>query len=170
MQIKLRPPGSLAGAIVTALSAVLLSAAPAQSASLQIGSSFQESSNKTASAPPVAGACNGISFCYILFTKVPAGKQLAVTQVSCSLSVSSGTAEAVGMYLGVRRNAGAVERFTMLVPGTMPSNQPGYTLVLNSGALQLYEAGDRPEIFVGFKASASTTGFCTIAGQMTDVL
>lgn len=151
------------------LAALALGAIPAQSSSLQSGAYYQESSNKTSSAPPTAGACNG-SFCYILFTKVPAGKRLAVTQVSCSLSVSSATAEATSMYLGGRRTTGAVERFTMLVPGTMPSNQPGYTLVLNSGALQLYEAGDRPEIFVGYKNAAATVGFCSIAGEMSDVL
>lgn len=157
------------GAAVLGLAAMALAAIPAQSASIQVGAFYQESSNKTSSSPPVASACNGV-FCYIIFNKVPAGKQFVVTQVSCNLSVSTTTAEVVSMYLGGRKGPAALERFTDLIPGTQKSNQPGYNLVLNSSALQLYTENDRPEIFVGYKDAASTVGFCTIAGQMTDIL
>lgn len=151
------------------LAALALATIPVQSASLQTGVFYQESANKTSSTPPFASACNGV-FCYIVFNKVPAGKQLAVTHVSCGLSVSSATAEVVSMNLGGRRGTTAIERFTTLLPSTQPSNQPGYNLVLNTEALQLYTANDRPEIFIGYNNAAATVGFCTIAGQMTDIL
>jgi hypothetical protein len=153
-------------ATAAGLVALVLTATPGQAAALQLGSYYQESSNLTSNTPPTSGACNGLIYCYLEFAKVPTGKQLAVTQVSCSLSVSQSTAKPVSMYLGTRRGINAVERFQILVPSTMPSNQPGYTLVVSAPTLQLYEAGDRPEIFVGFNNAASTTGFCTIAGQV----
>lgn len=151
------------------VSALALGASSARSTALQAGTYFQESSNTTSNAPPTAGACNGQIFCYIEFTKIPAGKQLAVSHVSCSLSVSATTAKPVSMYLGTRKGINAVERFQMLEPGSMPSNQPGYNLVVNSTTLQLYTENDRPEIYVGYTNAASTTGFCTIAGTLQEI-
>ena len=128
-----------------------------------------ESSNITSNFPPTAGACNGISYCYIEFTKIPDGYRLAVSHVSCSLAVSSSTAKPVQMYLGTRKGINAVERFQMLEPGSMPSNQPGYNLVVNSPTLQLYTEKDRPEIYVGYTNAADTVGFCTIAGTLQEI-
>ncbi len=151
------------------VSALALGAVPAQSTSLQAGTFFQESSNTTSNFPPTAGACNGISYCYIEFTKIPDGYRLAVSHVSCSLSVSTATAKSVQMYLGTRKGINAIERFQLLVPGTMPSNQPGYNLVVNSPTLQLYTEKERPEIFVSYTNAADTVGFCTIAGTMQEI-
>src|SRR5262245_34461937 len=148
----------------------LLWAAPGHAASLTVGQNFQESSDVTSTSPPIGTACNSTSFCYIIFHKVPSGKQLIITQVSCALSVSASAAQAVSMYLGPRRpNGTAVERFQILIPSTMPSNQPGYNLVLNSNAYQLFTTSDRPEIYIGLSASADILGSCSISGQMVDV-
>jgi len=150
---------------------VMLGVGAGQTTSLSFQGNFQESSNKTSTAPPTATACNSTVFCYIEFAKVPAGKQLIVTQVSCALSVSNGNAQAVSMTLSPRRpNGNAVERFQMLIPSTMPSNQPGYNLVLNSNAYQLFGSGDRPEIHVLLNAAANIIGFCSISGQLFDAL
>jgi hypothetical protein len=155
--------------LTAGLGLLLLSVAPGQASSLTVGQNYQESSNKTSTTPPAGTACNATTFCYIEFAKVPLGRQLVVTQVSCSLSVSNNSAEVVQMTLSPRRPGGAaVERFQMLIPSTLPSNLPGYNLVLNSNAYQLFDAGDRPEIFVSFKAGASVTGFCSISGQIVN--
>lgn len=136
---------------------------PVGAASITVGSNYQESSNVTSSAPPAAGACNGVSYCYLNFSKVPEGRNLLVRQVSCSLSASAGNV--ISMYLGVRRGQNSVERFQFLNSTKYPSSQPGGTVVVNENALQIYRAGDRPEIYVGYTAAANTTGFCTISGE-----
>jgi hypothetical protein len=163
-----RRPG-FATTFAATLAALALSVSSAETASLQAGTYFQESSNVTSSAPPTAGACNGLVYCYIEFGKIPDGKQLIVTHVSCSLSVSSSTAKSVQVYLGTRKGINAVERFQLLVPGSMPSNQPGYNLVVNAPTLQLYTEKERPEIYVGFTNATDTIGFCTIAGTLQDI-
>jgi hypothetical protein len=153
------------------LALALLWTAPGHAVSLTVGDHYQESSNVTSTSPPSGSACNNTIFCFIIFNKVLTGKQLIITQVSCALSVSTSAAQAVSMYLGPRRPTGtAVERFQILIPSTMPSNQPGYNLVLNSNAYQLFTTSDRPEIYIGLNASANILGFCSISGQMVDRL
>jgi hypothetical protein len=155
--------GAIAGLTLAALTAM-----PSQASSLSIGQNYQESSNVTSSAPPTPGACNGITYCYIEFNKVPAGKQLIVTQVSCSLNPSAGVP--MQMFLAPRRpNNSAVERFQFLIPSTMPSTTPGTNVTVNTNTYQLFDQKDRPEIYLEVSAAASTVGFCTISGQMVDI-
>lgn len=158
------------GALAFALTTIgAFAAMPASAAALALGAHYQESSNLTSNAPPQSTACNGLSYCYIEFAKVPAGKQLLVTRVSCQLSVSAGAATT--MYLGTRLgNGNAVERFSFLIPTAMPSNQPGDNITVNDEAYQLYTQGQRPEIYLGLDSAASTVGFCSIGGELTDVV
>ena len=155
-------------ALFAGLALATLSAAPGHTSSLSVGQNYQESSNKTSTSPPNATGCS-LTYCYIVFNKVPTGKQLIVTQVSCSLNVSDATADATQMFMEPQRpNGNWNERFQILIPSTMPSNLPGYNLVLNSAAYMLFTSNDRPEIYVGLKSAAQVVGFCSIAGQMVD--
>jgi hypothetical protein len=82
--------------------------------------------------------------------------------------VSAAAADVVAMTLEPRRPNGSVmERFQMLIPSKMPSNQPGYNLVVHTSVYQLFTGNDRPEIHIGLDAAASLTGFCTISGELT---
>lgn len=154
--------------LVVGLALAALIASPGQASSLTIGQNYQESSNVTSSAPPTPGACNGKTYCYIEFNKVPAGKQLIVTQVSCSLNPSAGVP--MQMYLAPRRpNNAAVERFQFLIPSTMPSTTPGTNVTVNTNAYQLFDQRERPEIYLEVSAAANTVGFCTISGQMLNI-
>jgi len=150
-----------------ALLAVTASGAHAAVSQITLGTHYQATSNTTSSNPPNAGACNSQSYCYWVFPRVPTGKQLVVTQVSCSISVSA--AEPTHMYLGARLNNGtAVERFSFLLPSIFPSNQPGSILAVNETVYQLYASGQRPEVYMQLTGFASSTGSCSISGQMTD--
>jgi hypothetical protein len=152
----------------TLLVPLAIAAAPAHAASATYGQHYQSSSNITSSSPPVASACNALTYCYIVFPKVATGKRLIVRQVSCQLSVSTG--EPVSIYLGVRLSNGeAAERFQFLRPSILPSNTPGSTVVVNENAYQPYNQGQRPEIYLGLTQAANTTGFCTVAGELQDV-
>jgi hypothetical protein len=140
--------GRLVFGAISGVALAVLSVAAGHASSLSIGQNYQESSNKTSSAPPVAGACNALTYCYIEFTPVPAGKQLVVTQVSCALSVSAGNV--TEMYLAPRRpNGTAVERFQILESTKLPSNQPGSNVNVNNSAMQLFDQKDRPESIWG---------------------
>jgi hypothetical protein len=154
--------------LALAAGAVLaVASTPAGADSITIGQHFQESSNTTSSSPPTAGACNDISYCYIEFAKVPNGQSLVVRQVSCSLSASAGNV--IYMYLGVRRGQNAVERFQFLNSTKNPSSMPGSTVMVNENAYQIFRAGDRPEIYIGYTVAASTTGFCSISGEYISI-
>ena len=154
--------GVMAGLVLTAFGVV-----GAQASSLLVGTNYQESSNKTSTAPPGGTACNNSVYCYIVFKRVPVGKQLIVTRVACQLSVSTGNVSQLNL-LPQRTNGTFVERFQNLASFTRPSSTPGNFVVANEAAFALFDERDFPEIHLQLTAAANILGFCTIAGQLID--
>ena len=151
---------------LTACAMVALSAAAALAAIgplVTIGGFFQQSSNTTSVSPPTAGDCNPSSLCYFVFGKAPAGKQLLVTHVSCTVFLSTG--ELHSAILRIQRGNGSyVDSVQYLVP--VKTADTRYTI--SGSTLALYDQNQRPILEVQGTANAQIFGTCAVSGQIID--
>jgi len=134
---------------------------------LLIGGFFQQSTSlKTTSFPPVINGCAGNNIqCRWVFDRVPNGKQLIVTQVSCYLTVNPDVTPRFGNLFGVRADGAFLAFRNTHLNVVRP--WPGEALI-NGQALHLYDSRQVPILEVAFGEQTQIGGNCTIAGQMIE--
>jgi len=122
---------------------------------------FQQSTNTTSLGSPIPGDCNPSSLCYFLFAPAPSGKQLIVTQVSCTLFVSTG--ELHSAILRIQRPDGS---FVDTAQFLTPTKTAETRFAVNTTTLALIDKKLRPVLEVQATVSAQIFGSCAIAGQI----
>jgi hypothetical protein len=158
----------LAGAALTALSPSAASATIFPS--VTIGGIYQQMTSTTSIAPPTEANCENVNVCYIVFSRVPNGKQLIVTNVSCFLAVAG----AVGIISAALQpqlpNNSLVFRYQWLQPSKTHDDIEGRTVfAINNTTVAPMASGQRPLVVVQTSApSVQILGTCTVAGQISD--
>jgi hypothetical protein len=143
-------------------------AATARAEWLIVNGIYQESSNTTTRNAPTPGSCNNTaSSCDIVFAKVPVGKQLTVTHVSCELYVSAGEVSQLFLY-PIRPNGTAHARYQWLTSSTRPDNLFAARVVVNQAAYQLFNQKDFPTIRITMTENSQVGGWCSITGPLTE--
>lgn len=128
-----------------------------------IGSDYQDSTITTSQSPPLASACKANTACYFVFSRVPLGKRLNVTQASCAIQTTGGDITFAGLIL-LKGNGTLVQRYQFLVP---VKTATGF-FSMNNTMLQLFREKERPLVEIGTTANVDVGGFCTISGQLLD--
>jgi hypothetical protein len=155
----------IAGAAIAVLSATAASAIiyPEKI----IGGYYQQTTTtrSTTSTLPEDSGCSNVPGCFFVFDRLPRNKQLIVTNLSCILSVSPGTIRYVSLLLLDKQGSlGTVRR-----QFAQPVHSDGDSFVLNAATLALFDARERPLLFVQGTANPTTIGgTCSIAGQIID--
>jgi hypothetical protein len=145
-------------AIVTLVSAGTLSAASFSPASANFfysaGSTYEESKNKT--------TCGTNTSCAVMFRKVPAGKTLMITHVSCRV-VANGTAPITNASLGDTDQT----RAEFLTPVQLSTDGENFRYFhLSNEVSTIFTAATTPEVSVTFDGSILMSQLsCNIAGQ-----
>ena len=76
---------------------------------------------------------------------------------------------ALAASLGIRlHNAAAVERFQFLRATDFQQTTPGTGYVIHETVYQLYNANQRPEVYLGLSVAADTLGTCSLTGEISD--
>jgi hypothetical protein len=160
------------GAGAFALSALTVSAAWAAGSigpAITAQGYYQQSSGLTSNDPPTPGDCMAAQTCYVVFDRVPAGHQLIVTQVSCLFVTSGGTTPRISTaILTVQRPNGTEPlRRQHLTPINEQQSLPTSTVAAVSvTTLQLFDARERPMVWMTSDTVTHLAGSCTIAGQL----
>lgn len=161
----IRHPRGLGAALIGAFALCLSAAAATTGPPTTFGGYYEETTSSTspdnATPPGDAGSCIIISTgtCYFIFSPVPAGKHLIVTQVSCYLITPGGDLTQATLF-ALRPNGKLAFRFQHLVINKADTEAYAF----NNATLQLYNPGDRPVLQTISSSSAGPSGTCTIGG------
>jgi hypothetical protein len=133
-------------------------------------------SSAASAAPTIAGGfyqeqmlktCNNTTSCELMFTAVPAGKTLIVSDVACVITTAN-TASISALSLSARQaNNTLVSR----------SSYPQPVLVANLNGTKRYQAqtpvtfitlaGEKPRVFASVsQASAEFVAMCNVSGEL----
>jgi hypothetical protein len=152
----------LAGAVAAALSASAASAEifPATT----IAGVYQQSTTTCSISPPAdTGCANTPGGGDFVFSRVPSGKQLIVSNVSCTVTVSAGFLSLIQL-VSQRPNGDIPGRAQNL----QPAKSEGTQYFLNNTTLAAFDSRERPLVRLNASTFANISGLCSIAGQLTD--
>lgn len=149
---------------VAALSTTIVSADVANAAApaLSFGGYYQDSTPKVSPDGLTVGQCQGTDTCGLIFKLVPAGKQLIVTKVSCSITINEGYPLPLNLLTLRHSSIVAVHHMPAIATGSPQS------FAVSETTLQLVDSGDHVVILMKFSEAASVLPDCTIAGQLID--
>jgi hypothetical protein len=129
-----------------------------------IGGFYQQTTTTISAFPPTESPCTNVSACFVVFSRIPNSKQLIVTNVSCSLSTSSGDL-AFTRLIPQRPDGSILFHFQFLEA----TRAVGDVFTFNNTVVALFDARERPLIQVAPSANATISSVaCTIAGQLID--
>jgi hypothetical protein len=86
-----RVPRLIAGFAGVAAALSVSAAFPA----VTIDGIYQESSTTLSISPPEPTGCSGVAQCFVVFSRLPAGKELVVMNVSCTIVTTAGGIDSV---------------------------------------------------------------------------
>jgi hypothetical protein len=127
---------------------------------------FYQQSTDTVSLDGVlaASSCAQTQACFYLFTPVRAGKQLIITQISCTIPHNTGSVRVARLF--PVKAGQQIFRTQYFVPVPTTNDRVGFS----EPTLQLFTAGERPVVEVDFDQPVNIFGACTIAGQIKDAV
>lgn len=113
----------------------------------------------------ILGNCSNKSSCELMFTAVPAGKSLVVTDSGCVVTMTS-TASIAGLSLSGRTAANQLISRTVYPLPVLVSNFGGSKRYQAQNSVRhIMLAGEKPRMFVGASAAAAEfVTICSISG------
>ena len=156
----------LVGVAIAALSASAASATI--NPPVIIDGVYHQTTSDILSSPDGPFGCNATGVCYARFGKVPNGKELVVTNVSCRLAMQVGVPGIVNVTLRPQHPNGTILRHEMHLHSVKGVN--GFTHLVNGTTLLPIPERHRPILLLyqGNPASNITTGVCGISGRITN--
>jgi hypothetical protein len=140
----------------------------AASSALVVGNHFEESKAKSCGAAAVE--------CALAMTAVPAGKNLLVTKISCSVSYLDGPPVFSYFQFGHKTPTGALAEaldrgaapFTYLVPTLLPSAAGTGLKVyaVNAEPQQIFTSGQIPYFYQALNDGKFNSFTCTVIGTL----
>jgi hypothetical protein len=151
----------LAGVVAAALSASAASAEIFPPST--IAGVYQQSTSTRSTSPPADTGCANTTGCDFVFSRVPSGKQLVVSNVSCSVASSAGFISLMQL-VAQRPNGEILARAQNL----QPVKTEGVQYFLNNTTLAAFDSRERPLVRIHVSTFTNISGLCTIAGQLSD--
>ena len=112
--------------------------------------------------------CNTTSICKALFSPIPAGRKVLITQISCDIQAAGNDAEIRGVSLGIQAGSQFV-RSKVILPNLIytAAGNAQRTYVV-SQPIQLLVAVNRPAVSTFFSTNADAINlFCQITGTIS---
>jgi hypothetical protein len=142
---------------------------PAHASAVTAGTNYQETSTRKSTSVPAAATCESVTTCFVIFNIIPAGKQLLVTDVQCSVRIVGLNADRLHQVrvITFAATGGATDRSSFLSPvrtATLASNNIAYTV--NGTTRHPYKSGERPVIQFSTDDVGLIAPACTIMGKV----
>jgi hypothetical protein len=110
--------------------------------------------------------CGATTICEIEFSAVPAGKQVTVLNVSCSLRIN-GTQPVREMKLGSENSNGVQQTtYTYLTPMLNGVSGSLHYYAVNNNGMHILRSGEKANITLLFDTQAAFTFSCTLGGRL----
>lgn len=145
-------------AFAAAALAAVAAAAPASAAPVVAGNVYMDRT---------FAICSNSTNCEVVFTAVPAGKTLIVTDAGCVATTNNNVAVVSSVLRGRDSGGNLVNRNAYFTPVLTMASNGNRRYQMQMSTTMIMKAGDKPQVFLG-PLSAPTAFFadCTIAGTL----
>jgi len=155
-------------ALATLVSLLILPAS-VQAKPTVLGEYYQETTTERGRLPPAPSDCSDVSFCYYIFARVPRGKFLVVTNVSCTVLVGGADDFRLAKIVPQRGDGTILPREHHFAPiQTSFDTQPNNFYIIQGTTSQLIKENERPLIYMETLSGSLFEGSCTIEGKLLD--